>query len=111
MKKYQIAQFIAIGATALSIIGFIILLAGGNSNIGWMFLTFGLGVGIVSYCFGGLLTALKMALGIAKWGILAGLPTCLVLVPFTAVLSILAFMFLPIIPVRKACMEKCVKMG
>ena len=27
MKRYQIAQFIAIGATALSIIGFIILFA------------------------------------------------------------------------------------
>ncbi|MBR4342923.1 MAG: hypothetical protein IKP88_09515 [Lachnospiraceae bacterium] len=76
-----------------------------------MFLTFGFGAGVVAYCFGGLLTALKMALGIAKWGILAGFPTCIALVPFTAILAILALIFLPIIPVRKAYIEHRVEIA
>lgn len=105
MNRLKIAQYIALGATIVSIIGG---LAGGlsGSTLGTTLMTIGFIAGLVSYVFGGFGTAVKMAGRIAKWG------WCIVPFPYDIltfilafVIAIFVFVFLPIIPVRKAYKE------
>lgn len=105
MERLKIAQYIALGATACSVIGFI---AGGmnGSGFGTVLMTIGFIVGMVSYIFGGLSKAIKMAGGIAKWGwIVVPFPYDILTFIFAFIFAIIAFLFLPIIPVRKAYKE------
>ena len=105
MKRLKIAQYIALGATACSVIGF---LAGGmeETAFGTVLMTIGFIAGLVSYIFGGLGKAIKMAGGIAKWGwIVVPFPYDIITFIFAFIVAIIAFLFLPIIPVRKAYKE------
>lgn len=105
MNRLKIAQYIALGATACSVIG---ALLGGmsGSKIGVTLMTIGFLMGVVSYLFGGLLTAIKMAGGIAKWGwVVAPFPYDLITGPLAFVFAAFALFFVPIIPVRKAYKE------
>ena len=86
MSRFKIAQYIALGATAFSVIGVIILTMTG-AHFGIFLMGIGFIAGLVSYIFGGLVTALKMAGGIAKWGWFV-LPF-----PYDIVTFILAFAF------------------
>ncbi len=106
MERLKIAQYIALGATIVSIVGAAL---GGMSgkDIGIVIMGIGFIAGIVSYIFGGFGTAIKMAAKIAHWGwYIVPFPydllTFLIALPF----SIIAFIFLPIIPVRKAYKER-----
>lgn len=109
MKRLKIAQFIALGATILSVIGAAI--GGfGTSDFGMTLLVIGFFAGIVSYCFGGLFKALSMAMKIAKWGWIAiPFPFGFFIFPVTFFVAIVALVFLPIIPVRKAYKESMIK--
>ena len=105
MSRLKTAQYIALGASALSVIG---LIVGGSfsSNVGGVLLGIGMLAGIVSYFFGGLGTAIRMAGGIAKWGwIVVPFPYALVTFVASFLFALFAFLFLPIIPVRKAYKE------
>ena len=105
MNRLKIAQYIALGATALSVIGGIILGVFGL-DCGSALMCMGFIVGLVSYIFGGLGTAIKMAGGIAKWGwIVVPFPYDIMTFIFSFIFAIIAFLFLPIIPVRKAYKE------
>lgn len=105
MKRLKIAQYIASGATALTVIGAIIGMAA-SSNVGSTLMGIGFLVGLVSYIFGGLGTAIKMAGGIAKWGwIIVPFPYDLMTFMFSFIFAFYAFAFLPIIPIRKAYKE------
>ena len=105
MNRLKIAQYIALGATALSVIGG--LLGGlSGSEFGAVLMCIGFVAGLVSYIFGGLGTAIKMAGGIAKWGwIIVPFPYDILTFIFSFIFAILTFVFLPIIPVRKAYKE------
>ena len=67
MKRLEIAQYIALGATCMTVLGFVINLA---TQSRWSITMCGYGVmiGLISYFFGGIKTAVKMAGKIAKWG-------------------------------------------
>lgn len=67
MKRIEIAQYIALGATCLTVLGFVLSgIFGGRIPMSMM--GYGVMAGIVSYFFGGFGTAVKMAGKIAKWG-------------------------------------------
>ena len=102
MNRLKIAQYIATGATVFSVIG--ALLGGISGNeFGEGLMMIGFMVGLVSYLFGGLGTAIKMAGGIAKWGwFVVPFPYDLVTVLCAFIFAIFVLLFLPIIPVRKA---------
>ena len=105
MNRLRIAQYIALGATVLSIVG---MALGGltGKTAGCVFMGIGVFVGIASYFFGGFGTAIKMAGKIAKWGwIIVPFPIDLLTFVVTFIFAIYAFLFLPIIPVRKAYKE------
>lgn len=107
MNRLRIAQFIALGATLVSVIG--IILTFNEVDFGAIMLGVGFVAGLVSYLFGGLGKAIKMAGGIAKWGwIVVPFPYDLVTFIISFIFAILAFVFLPIIPVRKAFKERSV---
>jgi len=105
MNRFKIAQVIALGATALSVIGG--LLGGlSGSKVGITLITIGFIAGLVAYIFAGLFTAIKMAGGIAKWGwFLAPFPYDIATFSIAFLFSIIAFTCLPIIPVMKAYRE------
>ncbi len=108
MNRLQIAQYIALGATVLSVIGGI---AGGlsGSTFGTILMAIGFIAGLISYIFGGLGTAIKMAGGIAKWGwIVVPFPYDIMTFIMSFMFAIIAFVFLPIIPVRKAYKESMI---
>lgn len=105
MNRLQIAQYIALAGTALTVIG-IILYALIPSDFTGIIICLGMLIGMVSYLFGGLLTAIKMAGGIAKWGwIVVPFPYDLVTFVLAFMFAVIAFLFLPIIPVHKAYKE------
>lgn len=108
MNRLKNAQYIALGATALSVIGG--LLGGmSGSNVGAVLMCVGFVAGLVSYIFGGLGTAIKMAGGIAKWGwIVVPFPYDIMTFIMSFIFAIFAFIFLPIIPVRKAYKESMI---
>ncbi|MDD6632056.1 MAG: hypothetical protein PUE83_04195 [Lachnobacterium sp.] len=102
MDRLKIAQYIALVATLFSIVG---IIAGGfdGSNIGGIFIGIGMIVGLVSYLFGGFLTAIKMSLKIAKFGwVIVPFPFDLITLFVSFVFAIIAFVFIPIIPIRRA---------
>lgn len=105
MKRLQIAQYIALVATLLSVLGYVlyyIFMVEGGSFL----LMAGFCLGLVSYLFGGLLTAIKMSLKIAKWGWMVFIfPWDIVAFVFGAMFAAIAFVCLPIIPIRKAYKE------
>ncbi len=106
MKRLETAQYIALGGTALSILGFCL---GGLSGdqIGTLLLAAGCLLGFASYIFGGFGTAIKMSIKIATWGwIVVPFPYDILTFFLALMFSILAFFFLPIIPVRKAYKKK-----
>lgn len=105
MKRLQIAQYIALGATALTVIGFCLNTMAGLS-FGMTLMGFGFMAGMVSYVFGGFGKAIKMAGSIAKWGwLVVPFPYDLTTLALAFVVAVIAFFFLPIIPVRKAYKE------
>ena len=104
MNRLKIAQYIALGATILSVVGGI--LSANNVGFGGNLVGIGFLAGLVSYIFGGLGTAIKMAGGIAKWGwIIVPFPYDIITFFMSFIFAIFAFVFLPIIPVRKAYKE------
>ncbi len=87
MKRIEIAQYIALGATCLTVLGFVLSgIFGGRIPMSMM--GYGVMAGIVSYFFGGFGTAVRMA-GMVSFFI-----------------SIMVFIGLPIIPIRKAYKEQ-----
>jgi hypothetical protein len=104
MKKIQIAQYIAIVSTVLSIIGYFLSQV---SNAGRGLMELGLLVAIIAYIFGGFKNALQMSWSIAKKGwYLVPFPLDILAVMITFVLAIFIFFYLPIIPIRKAYKEE-----
>ena len=105
MNRMKIAQYIALGATALSVLGFCLNTMAGL-GFGMTLAGIGFLLGIVSYIFGGLGTAIKMAGGIAKVGWVAvPFPYDIVTFVITFIIALFVFACLPIIPVRKAYKE------
>lgn len=105
MNRFKIAQYIALGATVLSVTGFCLNAIAGV-DFGATLMGIGFLAGLISYFWGGLLTAIKMAGGIAKWGwIIVPFPYDLMTFILAFFFAIFAFVFLPIIPVRKAYKE------
>lgn len=101
INRWKLAQYIAAGATAVSLIGLI----AGNMGTGHGFdiMVVGFLIGIVSYVFGGFVTAVKMAGRIAVWGWrIAPIPFSLITFAFSFICAMFVFFFFPIIPVRKA---------
>ena len=104
MNRLKITQYIALGATACSVVGMLASIAG--VGFGSILLSVGFTTGIVSYFFGGLKKAISMAASIAKWGwVVVPFPYDLVTFPLAFIFALYAFAFLPIIPVRKAYKE------
>ena len=117
MKRLEIAQYIALGATCMTVLGFVINLAtqsrwsmtmcGYGVMIGLISRTFASALLTISYFFGGIKTAVKMAGKIAKWGwIILPFPYDIVTGLVAFFISIFVFMALPIIPIRKAYKEQ-----
>ncbi|MCM1134766.1 MAG: hypothetical protein NC400_04240 [Clostridium sp.] len=105
MKRLQIAQYIALGATVLSVTGivFTYCFSGFLADFGGYLGLFGIIGAIVAYLFGGLGTALSIAGKIAKWGwLVIPFPFDIITGFCTFIFAIAALVFLPIIPVRMA---------
>ena len=106
MKRLEIAQYIALGATCMTVLGFVINLAT-QSRWSMTMCGYGVMIGLISYFFGGIKTAVKMAGKIAKWGwIILPFPYDIVTGLVAFFISIFLFMALPIIPIRKAYKEQ-----
>lgn len=105
MERLKIAQYIALGATACSVIGFF---AGGmeGTTLGTILMTVGFIAGMVSYIFGGFGNAIKMAVKISKWGwFVVPFPYDILTFIISFIFAIVAFLYVPIIPVRKAYLD------
>ncbi len=101
--RYTIATIISLVSTVLSVIGWKQVFSGGN---GGAFIGIGIVLAIVSYCFAGLGHAIRMGVGIAKVGLYtvffpANIFVFLILIP----IAIIATLFVPIIPVRRAARD------
>lgn len=104
-KRFVIAQYIATGATAATVIGFLTSRIA-SPDAGLVIMVLGALAGVVSYLFAGLLKAIKMAFGIAKLGwIFVPFPLCIVTYIVMFMVGMFALCFVPIIPVRKAYKE------
>lgn len=107
MKRLKIAFCIALIGTVISIVGFLL----GTLNVekfafAYDLIFLGMLVGWVAYIFGGLGTAIKMALGIAKWGwFILPFPIDLISFPFTVLIALYVLLCLPIIPITKAYLD------
>lgn len=106
-NRYTYAQYLALVATPLSIIGWWMQMQGtGLSTLWALMFCVGLTLTVFAYCLCGLGTAVKSALSIAKWGwFVAPFPYDLLTFVLAFVFSLYAFLFIPIIPVRKAFKE------
>ncbi len=101
MKRTKIALYIALGATALTFLGIILL--SNNLEFGLVPFVAGLIGAIVSYFFGGFLTALRISWKIATIGwFITPFPIDIFTFIATFIFGIYMFLFLPIIPVGKA---------
>ena len=102
MNRLKVAQYIALGATVVSVVGG--LLGGlSGSDLGAMLMFIGVVAGLVSYILAGIGTAIRMAWGIAIWGwFIVPFPFDIMTLIVSFIYAIFAFLFLPIIPVRKA---------
>lgn len=102
-NRYTYAQYIALPATILSCLGFFNVINEAESGIWAIMLVLGILLSLCSYCLGGLLTAIKSALSIAKWGwIVVPFPYDLATFPIAFIISMLVLFLAPIIPIRKA---------
>lgn len=108
--RYTYAQYIAVAATLLNGLSLIALKFADSSDwwmlIGGIFLIFGFALTLCSYCLGGLWTAVKAALGIAKWGwLVVPFPYDLATGPVAFILAMIVLFLFPIVPVHKAMKE------
>lgn len=109
MAKLVMAKRIATVATILNILG--IFISGANETIGSIMFFVGIIGAIVSYCFGGFGNVLKVAGAFAKIGwIVAPFPMDIPIGMATFFGTVVAFLFIPIVPVLKACKD-AEKMG
>ena len=109
MNRLKTAQYIAAGATILSVTGIIFTLcfSGFLSDFGGLLGGIGIIGAIISYLFGGLGKALSISGKIAKWGwIVVPFPFDIVTGICAFIYVIIALLFLPIIPVRMAYKER-----
>lgn len=109
-NRYTIAKILAAIGTICGVLIWLIILKIINieslsflENVigyGWLIST------CLAYIFGGLVTAIKMAFGIAKWGWIAfPFPGDIFMFVLSLAFALLSFIFLPIIPVIKASYE------
>lgn len=109
-NRYTYAQYIAIAATILNALGIIVLKLTENAdNVsiwGALLIMLGIILAFCSYCLGGLWTAIKAALGIAKWGwLVVPFPYDIATGLVAFILALAVLFLIPIIPVRKALKE------
>jgi hypothetical protein len=105
-NRLKIAQIIAAIGTAFSVVGIILNYKMGV-EAGLTLMGIGMIAACVAYLFGGLFTAIRMAGGIAKWGWIAvPFPFDIATFIIAFVYALFAFLFLPIIPVRRAVREQ-----
>ncbi len=105
MTRTKLAQIIALVATMFSVAGFYFYSVD-SSGIGVFLIPLGFMLGLVSYVFAGLGTAIRMSAGIAKWGwFLAPFPIDIVTFLFSFIAALVVFACFPIIPVRRACKD------
>ena len=109
-NRYTYAQYIAIAATLLNILGIGLIFKENRSDIvmviGGLSFILGIALTLCSYCLGGLWTAIKAALNIAKWGwIIIPFPYDIATGFATLILAMMALVLAPIIPIRKAMKE------
>ncbi len=112
MKRLIIAKYIATAATVLSVIG-IIFTVMNMASIGDYFVIAGVFLGMISYLFGGLLTALKMAgkIAVTGWFIIPIFPIDLMFLLCSFAFATNVFIFAPIIPINKAYKESMAAIG
>ena len=103
-NRMKIAHIIALAATAINIIG--VIVANNNSNLGNGMIIFGILAGLISYFFSGFGVAIRMAFSISKLGFLF-MPVIVAICTFPLLLliALIALLFIPIIPVRRAYKE------
>jgi ABC-type antimicrobial peptide transport system permease subunit len=105
-NKWKIAQYIALVATVIALVGIYISVSNPRNSIGAAIYTVGALIGIVSYFFGGFKQALSMSWKIARWGwVFFPFPVSLAAVILSFAVALMIFCFVPIIPVRKAYKE------
>ena len=106
-NRYTYAQYLALPATVLSCLGFYHVIGQGPA-IWALVALLGMALTFCAYCLGGLLTAVRSSLSIAKWGWLV-VPFPYDLATFAAafIFSLIVFFLVPIIPIRKAYKENC----
>ena len=110
-NRYIYAKYIALAATPLSSIGFVMMMKntveGGNALAIWpLMFVMGLILSCCAYCLGGLWTAIKSALAIAWRGwFVVPFPYDVVTGIVAFIFAVLAFFLLPIIPISKALKE------
>lgn len=109
--RYDYARYLAIAATVSNLAGiFLFCKFSAEPNVlqlmGALGIFVGLAMTLCAYCLGGLWTALKSALSIAMWGLIAvPFPFCLVAAPVSFVFAALVLILVPVIPVSKALQE------
>jgi hypothetical protein len=108
MNRLKIAQYIALAASVCNVLGFLLDNKGiGKSiSLGVGVMTCGLLATVVAYCFGGLLTALKMIWKVGKIGWVFVFPLNIFTGCVTMLLAAVVLVCLPIIPVRMAYKEQ-----
>jgi hypothetical protein len=105
-NRYTYAQYLAIAATGMNVFGFLLIKIFGSDSIGALLVVLGILLALCAYCLGGLWTAIKSALNIAKWGwLVVPFPYDLATGPIAFLIALVAFFLLPIIPVSKANQE------
>lgn len=104
MNRFLIAKVIGLVSTICSVIGYWMEFKDtGNESVETILISVGLLLAFVAYIFAGLVTAIKMALGIAKWGFVSStFPMCLFWGMLTFALALAVLLILPIIPIMKA---------
>lgn len=108
--RYTYARYIAVVATVLNGAGLIALKFADKSDwwilLGGLTLIIGLALTLCAYCLGGLWTAIRAALSIAKWGwLVVPFPYDLATGLATFVIAMMVLFLLPIVPVHKAMKE------
>lgn len=101
MNKLEMAQKIATVATLVTVVGFLLTSVG--VGLGTVLFSIGMMGGLVSYFYGGFKKACAISLKIAKFGwFVVPFPYDIMTFFVSFMISIMVFLFLPIIPVRLA---------
>ena len=109
-NRLMIAQVIALAATVCSVVGLVLQIKFDNIDSGMTWTGLGVLISLISYIFGGLLTAIKMAWEIAKWGwVAAPFPLSIASGILTFGIGLIVFVAFPIIPIRKAYKKKMIE--